>query len=149
MIFMGHKRKGCVRPAMSKREWLDVLAACSFRCFYCAKILIEEDTTKDHLVPLFHKGCDCCGNVVSSCKRCNSMKKNKTVAEFLKMKPGLVDTSGEFYTRITLLEPIGEPANDPLLKEVRRMAERMAFPSVPSYKEPHPPSLCWKTRRRA
>jgi hypothetical protein len=129
---------------MSEREWLKVLTACCFRCFYCAKILIPDDTTKDHLVPLFHKGCDCCGNIVSSCMRCNSMKKNKTVAQFLKMKPGLVDTTGEFYTSILLLKPICEAAHDPLLKEVRRMAETKSFPRIPSYKEPHPPSYAWR-----
>jgi hypothetical protein len=118
---------------------------CGFRCFYCADLLTAENTTKDHLVPLFRNGCECSGNLVSSCLRCNSMKKQKTVAEFLHMKPGLVETSGRFYTTVTLLGAICDAQNDPLLKEISRMAERKSFPPGPMYREPEPASLAWKS----
>jgi hypothetical protein len=143
-IFMGHTRKGCVRPRYSEREWFLIQAVCAFRCFYCAEILTEETLTKDHLVPLVHNGCTCSGNLVSSCLRCNSMKKQQTVAEFLKMKPGLVETSGQFYTTINALGAICDPFNDPLLKEIRRMAETKRFPSTPTYREPQPASFAWR-----
>jgi hypothetical protein len=152
MIFLGHTRKGCSAPDHSEREWQTIIRACAFRCFYCAEILWMDDTseqfnppTKDHLVPLFRGGCGCRGNLVSSCRRCNSMKKDKTVAEFLGMKPGLVATSGRFYTRISLLKPICAAKCDPLLNAVRRMAVQKRFPDVPSYREPQPASLYWRT----
>jgi hypothetical protein len=143
-IILGHTREGCTQPKHSKREWALVRAACAFRCFYCAELLVGDSATKDHLVPLIRSGCDCRGNLVSSCRRCNSMKRDKTVAEFLRMKPGLVETSGKFYTRITLLEPLCDPSNDPLLKEVRRMAYRKAFPDIPNYREPESVSWAWR-----
>ena len=145
VITMGHTRKGCIRPPHSAREWFLIQAACGFRCFYCAEPLTVETTTKDHLVPLFRNGCECRGNLVSSCLRCNSMKREKTVAEFLHMKPGLVETSGRFFTRITSLGAMCDASNDPLLKEIRRMADRKRFPSAPNYREPEPASLCWRT----
>jgi len=75
------------------------------------------------------------------------MKGRKTVQEFLQMKPALVETSGKFYTAITSLEPLFAPSSDPLLKEVRRMAERKAFPDFPKvspYRVPLAASWAWR-----
>ena len=131
IIFMGHTRDGCRLPEHSDAEWQKILVACAYRCFYCAEVLPldrPEDWTKDHLVPLIRGGCTCCGNLVCSCRRCNSMKKEKTVAEFLQMKPSLVKTSGQFYTRIISLGPVLPAKNDPLLNAVKRLAEQKRFP---------------------
>ena len=146
IVFMGHTRAGCIRPPHSAAEWTDIIIACGFRCFYCAEIVTAENRTKDHLVPLFRKGCSCSGNLVCSCLRCNSMKKQKTVAEFLHMKPALVETSGKFYTTVLSLKALCDPSNDPLLKEIRRMSDAKRFPNVASYREPEPASLAWRSQ---
>lgn len=144
LILWGHTRDGCRLPPHSAEEWNRIIVACAFRCFYCAEILAEENTTKDHLVPLFRRGCQCRGNLVASCLRCNSMKKKLTVYEFLKLKPALVETSGTFYTTVISLGALCDPGNDPLLREIRRISERKAFPPMPIEHEPEHSSWSWR-----
>jgi len=151
IIFMGHTSKGCTRPAMSKLEWERIIVACAFRCFYCANLLTlsgpDSNLTDDHLVPKITGGCECCGNRVAACLRCNAMKGQRSIEEFLHMKPQLVQTSGTFYTGVTSLGAITDPANDPMLREIRRLSEKMRFPDIPSYREPEESSFAWRNPR--
>ena len=144
IVSWGHTRDGCRLPAHSAEEWNRIILACGFRCFYCAEILAEDKTTKDHLVPLIRRGCACRGNLVASCLRCNSMKKKLTVYEFLRMKPALVETTGEFYTTVISLGALCDPDNDPLLREIRRISEYKAFPAMPSCREPERSTWAWR-----
>lgn len=50
-------------------------------CYHCGGRFEREDLTMDHLIPLARGGQTSKKNVVVSCKRCNSQKKNLTVAE--------------------------------------------------------------------
>lgn len=69
--------------------WLEQF--CNLNCFYCN---IEtsphhEDgthnkTTIDHLIPISRGGSDEWSNLVISCFRCNNLKKNLTLEEFIK-----------------------------------------------------------------
>ena len=56
-----------------------------YRCQYCGRLQIElkprESLTRDHLIPLSRGGRTSKKNIVVSCKQCNSLKKNLTVAE--------------------------------------------------------------------
>jgi 5-methylcytosine-specific restriction endonuclease McrA len=53
-------------------------------CFYCGT---TEGITIDHLIPISRGGRHSIGNLVASCKSCNSSKGNRTVSEFRHMRP--------------------------------------------------------------
>lgn len=50
-------------------------------CYHCEKKFPKEDLTMDHLIPISRGGRSTKKNIVVSCKPCNSLKKNQTVAE--------------------------------------------------------------------
>jgi hypothetical protein len=70
------------------REWQDLIVAWGFRCFYCGRPVqrdpkkIQDELTKDHLVPLSRGGVDFMWNIVPACFNCNRLKGNLTVDEF-------------------------------------------------------------------
>ena len=56
-------------------------------CAYCGAKVGAQKLTMDHVVPVARGGRSARGNVVASCKDCNSHKKLLTPAEQLMMKP--------------------------------------------------------------
>ncbi len=50
-------------------------------CYHCEKKFPKEILTMDHLIPISRGGRSTKKNIVVSCKPCNSLKKNRTVAE--------------------------------------------------------------------
>jgi len=44
-------------------------------CYHCGKKFPPKDLTMDHLVPIIRGGKSIKGNVVPSCKQCNTNKK--------------------------------------------------------------------------
>lgn len=50
-------------------------------CYHCGQKFQREDLTMDHLIPISRGGKSTKKNIVVSCKQCNSLKKNLTVAE--------------------------------------------------------------------
>lgn len=46
-------------------------------CHHCRSKFAPGDLTMDHLVPIIRGGKSTKGNVVPSCKRCNSARKNR------------------------------------------------------------------------
>jgi 5-methylcytosine-specific restriction protein A len=50
-------------------------------CYHCEQKFSREELTMDHLIPVSRGGKSNKKNLVVSCKRCNSLKKNLTVAE--------------------------------------------------------------------
>ena len=49
------------------------------RCAYCGKYFSNfHDLSRDHIVPMVQGGKDTWINVITSCKRCNNLKGNKT-----------------------------------------------------------------------
>lgn len=44
-------------------------------CYYCGKKFKADELTMDHLIPVVRGGKSVAGNVVPSCKDCNSKKK--------------------------------------------------------------------------
>jgi hypothetical protein len=98
-----HVRRGCTAPDHSDKEWDRVVDSQGHRCFYCANLVTVGAMTKDHLHPICTGGCSCVGNLVGACRTCNSMKRARTVTEFLRMRPSFLRTMGEFSTRILVL----------------------------------------------
>ena len=56
-------------------------------CAYCGRAAGPGELTMDHVVPVARGGRSVRGNVVASCKACNSRKKLLTPAEQLLMRP--------------------------------------------------------------
>lgn len=50
-------------------------------CYHCKQTFSVDELTMDHLIPLSRGGLTTKKNIVVSCKQCNSLKKNLTVAE--------------------------------------------------------------------
>ncbi len=50
-------------------------------CYHCEQTFQIDELTMDHLIPLARGGKSNKKNIVVSCKQCNSLKKNLTVAE--------------------------------------------------------------------
>jgi 5-methylcytosine-specific restriction protein A len=50
-------------------------------CYHCGGRFSREELTMDHLIPISRGGKSNKKNIVVSCKECNSLKKNLTVAE--------------------------------------------------------------------
>jgi 5-methylcytosine-specific restriction endonuclease McrA len=63
-------------------------------CAYCGRTVAPRELTMDHVVPVARGGRSVRGNVVASCKDCNSRKKLMTPAEQLMMKPVAADDEG-------------------------------------------------------
>lgn len=152
IYLMGHTAKGCTIPRHSDREWSELRLRCGCRCFYCAK-LIDGDGTKDHLTPISRGGCQCIGNLVEACLRCNSMKGSKTVQEFLKMKPyfnSVHSPTGKFYNAVIALGSLVESKADPLLREFCRIVENKSFPeprNLPERRNLPADSPYWRTKQ--
>ncbi|MBI2602590.1 MAG: HNH endonuclease [Deltaproteobacteria bacterium] len=52
-------------------------------CYYCQTKLSPETATMDHIIPLSQGGTSRPGNVVPSCKPCNTEKKDRSAVEWL------------------------------------------------------------------
>jgi 5-methylcytosine-specific restriction endonuclease McrA len=46
-------------------------------CHHCGKVFAPKDLTMDHLVPIIRGGKSTKGNLVPSCKVCNSERKHR------------------------------------------------------------------------
>ena len=51
-------------------------------CHYCGKKVPARSLTMDHIVPMARGGKSTKGNVVPSCKECNTAKKHKLLMEW-------------------------------------------------------------------
>lgn len=79
----------------TEAEFRDKLKEFGFRCFWCGKLLSEDDITRDHYIPLVKGGSNTIENIVPSCKSCNFKKRNKMPSEFKAMQTGNPDPSRE------------------------------------------------------
>lgn len=59
-----------------------VLAKTNGHCAYCGTPLTEETMTIDHIVPKVQGGTKALTNCYAACKRCNSLKSNKSLKHF-------------------------------------------------------------------
>ena len=49
-----------------------------YMCLYCGEIFKACDLSRDHVVPKSHGGKDCWENCVTSCRKCNHFKNDRT-----------------------------------------------------------------------
>ena len=71
--FLGTKT---LREAIHRRE--------GGRCFYCLRRMSPGARCLDHVVPLAHLGGNSYRNLVSSCRECNSLKRERQAPDFLR-----------------------------------------------------------------
>mgnify|MGYP006291074925 CR=1 FL=1 len=69
------------RMLRKSRWWQTLIAKAS--CYYCGVKLDKAAVTMDHVVPLAQGGRSTQGNVVPSCKSCNTQKRDLTAAAWL------------------------------------------------------------------
>lgn len=66
---------------LTNQQWLDILCAHDYRCYYCGRS--DRRLQQEHKVPLSRGGAHDCYNVVPACWPCNSRKGARTPEEFL------------------------------------------------------------------
>lgn len=66
----------------SHRKRLAVLKKTGFRCGYCGKKLHHGSYVLDHIFPKIRGGGNNYENLLACCRRCNSMKHDKTIEQF-------------------------------------------------------------------
>lgn len=59
---------------LTAKEWLSILTANKYRCYYCKK---KTKLTLDHVIPLSKGGKHTASNIVPACGPCNSQKHDK------------------------------------------------------------------------
>ncbi|HEV8385041.1 MAG TPA: HNH endonuclease [Candidatus Acidoferrales bacterium] len=76
-------------------------------CFYCLKDLRPESAAFDHVVPVSNGGDNSFRNVVACCFDCNSRKRNRPAADFLRemFRTGRL-SDDELDARITAVESL-------------------------------------------
>ena len=75
------KEKAKARKLRQSQWWLSKLG--EGICHYCGGKFDRDTLTMDHIVPLSRGGKSNKGNIVVSCKTCNSNKKYYTPAEII------------------------------------------------------------------
>ena len=67
---------------LKKSNWWNIYLQKGI-CYYCEKKFNRNLLTMDHIVPLSRGGKSTKGNIVPSCKICNTSKKLSTAVEFI------------------------------------------------------------------
>lgn len=52
------------------------------KCYYCGSVVLPQELTMDHIVPVVRGGKSAKNNVVPACKECNSKKKHSLPFEW-------------------------------------------------------------------
>lgn len=63
------------------KQWQDLVSQFLFRCAYCGRG--DLTLSRDHKIPVSRGGTDDIGNIIPSCRPCNSSKGDMTADEFL------------------------------------------------------------------
>ncbi|MBP6218397.1 MAG: HNH endonuclease [Oligoflexales bacterium] len=74
---------------LRKSSWWDAIVH-KKKCSHCQTIVSSpSDLTMDHIVPLSKGGYSSRGNLVASCKACNTKKRDRTTVEWI-LEEGLI-----------------------------------------------------------
>ncbi len=65
---------------LTKAQWEEILLTHHYSCAYCG---VSGKMTQDHIIPISRGGSHIRDNVVPACLRCNQLKSDKPVTEFL------------------------------------------------------------------
>ncbi|MFH2037351.1 MAG: HNH endonuclease [Candidatus Zixiibacteriota bacterium] len=87
-------RERAKAKALRKSQWWQNQLNAGI-CHYCGKQFSREELTMDHIVPVSRGGRSNKGNIVASCKQCNSEKKYLTPVEMLMKKVNKSDNQSE------------------------------------------------------
>jgi len=74
---------GLVRSTFTKEQWIATLDAFEYQCGYCSRPLERKNIDQDHFIPLSAGGPYEIGNIVPSCRKCNSSKNATHPREWL------------------------------------------------------------------
>ena len=69
------------RELRQSRWWKEKLA--NGVCYYCGDQFVAKELTMDHVLPLSRGGRSTKGNIVASCKKCNTEKKDRGPLDLL------------------------------------------------------------------
>jgi len=67
------KERNKARELRGSQWWKRKLA--KGLCYYCGRLVLPQDLTMDHIVPIARGGKTTKGNLVTACKECNNAKK--------------------------------------------------------------------------
>lgn len=73
-------------------------------CHYCKIILVEENTTVDHVIPKARGGCNAIVNLVLACEPCNQARADMSYGKFAERMREAMLLPGP------LVRPLGGPA---------------------------------------
>ena len=68
------KERSKARKLRASQWWKRKLA--KGICYYCGESVTSKELTMDHIVPVARGGKSTKGNLVTACKKCNTIKKN-------------------------------------------------------------------------
>ena len=75
-----NKEKAKARDLRKTQWWHNKLA--QETCYYCGRHTEKKELTMDHVVPLARGGKSSKGNIVASCKTCNTKKRTMLPLEW-------------------------------------------------------------------
>jgi 5-methylcytosine-specific restriction endonuclease McrA len=125
--------RGVLRPVTN--EAADVLESRALRqaiharerghCFYCLRRITRLVRCLDHVVPLARRGDTSYRNLVSSCMECNSQKRDRRAADFLRwLYRERRLTSVELSGRLRALDDLASGKLRPLLPATAKAAAK-------------------------
>lgn len=76
-----YKKNKWVRSHISQRKRDAVFKRDGFTCHYCNEF--AKDLTLDHIVPVSKGGNNAFDNLITACRKCNAMKADKPITQFL------------------------------------------------------------------
>jgi hypothetical protein len=87
------------------------------RCFYCMRRLMTKESVLDHVRPRARGGQDSYWNVVACCFSCNSMKRDSTAHDFLRLlvRENIINRR-EFRQRLAAIEALKKGLKPKLYK---------------------------------
>ena len=102
-----------LREAIHRRE--------GGRCFYCLRRMSRMARRLDHVVPLAHLGGNSYRNLVSSCRECNSLKRERQAPDFVRwlFREGHLSRA-ELTGRLRALEALTTGKLRPKIEEVKK-----------------------------
>lgn len=88
---------------ISELDVYNTLLRTNFNCFYCNQKLDYKTWELDHVMPLSMNGLNVPENITASCKRCNRMKSNMQIIEFVHKCKMIADNfkDSEFLNEFT------------------------------------------------
>ena len=130
-MFLRHILSNLGNESFSKQEWESAKAYFGEKCAYCGE---SKQLEMDHAVPTNaeHMGEHRLGNLVPSCRECNSAKHNQDFRDFL-ADNDVARQAIEEYMRMHGYTPIKDREDAAKMREVMEIAYREIKPLAERY----------------